>query len=131
MGDVTGRCDYNCSDYYKQQFNLCTNGMNCDSGDGKTKAGIRFRVVPCGTDPCAVKQLTAYSAWTNCSAACGGGTQSQSRSCQIIPLNKTTQPSGNYLKALLSITKPSIPESTMPETTALFTNRYDNPNHMF
>lgn len=128
MADSTGKCVANCSGFYKQQFNLCSNGTNCDSGDGKTGAGIRYKMVPCGTAPCAVKTLSPYSNWSACSASCGGGTQNQTRSCQVVPFGSTQPPvSGIYLAPQKSITQPTIPVSV----PGSFTNRYDHPGGMF
>jgi hypothetical protein len=69
-------CPAPCSSYVYKQNSLCPGG-NCDA----TKSDNRYKFVKCGELPCATKTLGGFG---ECSASCGGG--SQSRGCSINPL---------------------------------------------
>lgn len=124
MIDSTGKssCAFPCSNYMYQQYDTCS-GSKCDSGDGKTGATMRYKLVPCGNQRCATKNLSSWGAWNACSKTCGGGNQSQSRSCSITPITSPTYPTGTYITPLKTIPQPTIPTSN-------FTSSF-NGNNMY
>ncbi|XP_078378562.1 coadhesin-like [Oculina patagonica] len=79
-------CSVTCGGDFQTRSRSCTNpppeygGKNCD------ELGPAFETQDCNPDPCPIDgNFTEWTEWSDCSATCGGGSQTRSRNCTNPP----------------------------------------------
>jgi Spondin-like TSP1 domain len=77
-------CSVSCGGGTKTQTRTVTKA----AANGGTACPVLSQSVPCNTQACPVDcQVSGWSGWSGCSASCGGGTQTQTRSVTVNPAN--------------------------------------------
>lgn len=76
-------CSSSCGGGTQTRTRTCTNPSPANGGS--TCSGLTIETQACNTQTCAATPVngdwSAFSVWSTCSASCGGGTQTRTRSC--------------------------------------------------